>query len=153
MIVRWNGNTNWAESMYIIPGGFGCGIIQSAVFVAIQAAIDPVDKAASISGFFLATQVGTVVGTAAVSALMIGGLKETLKARLLSQGLEQTGIDEVLEQAVASVNYLDRTSQPIANAIVASYVDGLEYSHAFSLGRSIMVFFAALLLLERKLDR
>ncbi|KAM0806628.1 putative Major facilitator superfamily (MFS) profile domain-containing protein [Seiridium cardinale] len=153
MIVRWNGNTNWAESMYIIPGGFGCGIIQSAVFIAIQAAIDPVDKAASISGFFLATQVGTVVGTAAVSALMIGGLKETLKARLLSQGLEQPGIDKVLKQAVASVNYLDRTSQPIARAIVASYVDGLEYSHAFSLGCSIMVFFAALLLRERRLDR
>ncbi|KAI3325331.1 MFS general substrate transporter [Xylariaceae sp. AK1471] len=153
MTVRWNGNTNWAESMYIMPGGLGCGIIQSAVFIAIQASIDPADKAAGISGFFLATQIGTVLGMAAVSALMIGGLQQTLRARLIAEGVEQFALDEILKQAVTSVDYLDKTSKPIAKAIVASYVDGLEYSHAFSFGCSIMAFCAALLLRERRLDK
>src|SRR5688572_18364428 len=69
--------------------GLGCGIIQSAVFIAVQASIDPLDKAAGISGFFLATQIGTVLGMAAVSALMIGGLRQTLTTRLLAQGVSR----------------------------------------------------------------
>jgi hypothetical protein len=65
------------------------------VFIAIQTSVDPEDKAAGISGFFLATQVGTVIGTAAVSALMIGGLQQSLRARLIAQGLDQPELDEV----------------------------------------------------------
>ncbi|KAI0520684.1 major facilitator superfamily transporter [Xylaria bambusicola] len=152
MVIRWKGDTSWAESLYIFPGGLGCGIIQSAVFIAIQTSIDPKDKAPGISGFFLATQVGTVIGTSAVSALMIGGLQQSLRARLIAQGLSQPELNEILRQAATSVEYLDKTTRPIARAIEASYVTGLEYGHAFSFGSSIIAFCAALLLRERKLE-
>lgn len=153
MIIRWDGNTNWIESMYIFPGGLGCGIIQSAVFIAIQASIDPENKAAGISGFFLATQIGTVIGMAAVSALMIGGLRQTLAARLIAQGVATNEMSEILKQAVASVDFIHETKPSVALAIVASYVDGLEWSHAFSFGSSVLAFLAALLLRERKLEK
>ncbi|KAI1180574.1 major facilitator superfamily transporter [Nemania sp. FL0916] len=153
MTIRWNGNTSWAESLYIFPGGLGCGIIQSAVFIVIQTAIDPEDKAAGISGFFLATQIGTVIGMAAVSALMIGGLRQMLTAKLLAQGMSQVELDTILKQALTSVDYLDKASKPIARAIVASYVRGLEYSHVFSVISSIIAFCAALLLREQKLGK
>ncbi|KAI1810241.1 major facilitator superfamily transporter [Poronia punctata] len=151
MTLRWKGNTSWAESSYIFPGGLGCGIVQSAVFIAIQSAIDPKDKAAGISGFFLSTQIGTVIGTAAVSALMMVGLQQALRVKLIALGLSGTELNEVIKHAAGSVEYLDETTRPIAKAIVASYVTGLEYSHAFSLGSSIIAFCAALLLRERKL--
>jgi hypothetical protein len=54
-----------------------------------------VDKAAGISGFFLATQIGMVLGMAAVSALMIAGLQQTLRIRLLAQGVESFQLDKV----------------------------------------------------------
>lgn len=75
--------------------GLGCGIIQSTIFIAVQAAIDPKDKATVISGFFLATQIGMVLGMAAVSALMMAGLQQTLRPRLIAEGVSKLKIDKV----------------------------------------------------------
>jgi hypothetical protein len=74
------------------------------MFIAIQTSIDPKDKAPGISGFFLATQVGTVIGTAAVSALMVGGLQQSLRARLIARGLSQPELNEA-SQVNQSVPY------------------------------------------------
>jgi hypothetical protein len=65
------------------------------VFIAIQRSIDPKDKAPGISGFFLSTQVGTVIGNAVVSAAMVGGLKQSLRASLIALGISPPQVNEV----------------------------------------------------------
>ena len=75
--------------------GLGCGIIQSTIFIAVQAAINQKDKATGISGFFLATQIGIVLGMAAVSALMLAGVQQTLRPRLIAEGVSMLKIDKV----------------------------------------------------------
>ncbi|EMR69783.1 putative multidrug resistance protein [Eutypa lata UCREL1] len=129
LILRWNGDTNWAESLYIVPGGFGTGISMSAVFVALQASIDPSDRAVAASGLFLVMPVGAIIGMALSSAAMLSVLRRTLIPRLVELGLNGLQISEVVKQAVARVDYLDEAPPRVAKAVVESYIDGLEYSH------------------------
>jgi hypothetical protein len=89
LILRWHGNTNWLESMYIAPGGFGSGVVQSALFISIQAAIDPAHSAVAASSLFLASTTGMMTGMAAVAALLQEMLQRGLGRRLLSLGYSE----------------------------------------------------------------
>jgi hypothetical protein len=172
--------------------GLGTGIAQSAVFIALQASINPADKAAATSALFLMTPIGTIVGMAMSSALMIGALRRTLFERLVDLGFGFDYIQEVnmvpscrsefawmltkhfqvIRGAVAGVNYIDEAPPQIANAVVQSYIDGIEYSHCkvspiksvytmrlltpttdASLAFSILAFVAAMLLTEKYLRK
>lgn len=58
LLLRWHGHTNWLESLYIIPGGFGTGMAQSALFISLQAVIaDPAHMSPAVSFMYLS---GTV---------------------------------------------------------------------------------------------
>lgn len=86
LLLRWHGDTNVWESLYIVPGGFGAGLVQSAGFISVQAAVNPKHKAAVTSGMFLTFQIGMILGLSCVSAVMM----ETMRWRLdaLLQGMD-----------------------------------------------------------------
>ncbi|POS71965.1 major facilitator superfamily transporter [Diaporthe helianthi] len=151
LILRWHGQTNWLESLYIFPGGFGTGVALSAVFIAVQASVNKSQVAPAISALYLASGFGTVVGLAAVSATFQTGLRSTLEARLMSMHLNEESRSEILEKALASVEYIYKASGDVAEAITESYVDGLWYSHIVSLGASLLAFLLTPLLREYKL--
>lgn len=71
------------------------GIAQSAAFIALQASIDPKDKAAASSGIFLAVTLGSVVGMAGTSATIQGLLRHDIQQNLSDLGKSQRFIDEV----------------------------------------------------------
>lgn len=78
LFVRWHGDTNALESLYIIPSGFGMGITQTAIFTAIQASVDHRKKAPAIAGMYLTSQLGMILGLAIVSAVVM----ETVRWKL-----------------------------------------------------------------------
>ncbi|OTB06738.1 hypothetical protein M426DRAFT_258408 [Hypoxylon sp. CI-4A] len=129
LILRWKGETNWAESLYIIPGGFGTGISLNAVFVALQSAINPADKAVAASGLYLSIPIGSILGMAGSNAVMQGIMPTDLAARLRGIGIEGNEAQEIIKQAAARVDYLDEAPRQVAQAITQAYVHGLEYSH------------------------
>ncbi|KAF3016166.1 hypothetical protein E8E14_009600 [Neopestalotiopsis sp. 37M] len=129
LILRWQGHTNWAESMYIIPGGLGTGMAQTAVFVALQASISPRDRSSATSALFLIGPMATTMVMAVGSALIVAGLRRGLLVRLTALGLGADTIQEAIASAAADVAYLDRAPPLIAKAAVESYVEGIEYSH------------------------
>ncbi|KAF5232520.1 hypothetical protein FANTH_12937 [Fusarium anthophilum] len=151
MLLRWHGQTNWLESLYVFPGGLGMGIAQSAAFIALQASIDPKDKAAASSGIFLAVTLGSVVGMAGTSAAIQGLLRHDIQQSLSHLGKSQHFIDEVIQKAAESVSYLDEASQPIRRVLVEGYIRGIEYAHGLSIVFSGITLVTALLLKERKL--
>ncbi|KAI1497231.1 major facilitator superfamily domain-containing protein [Biscogniauxia marginata] len=153
MILRWNGHTNLAESLYIMPGGFGTGISATAVFISLQASINPEDKAVAASGLYLASPIGSIVGMAASNAVMSTVLPSHLRARLLDLGIDSIDIEKIIKQATSRVEFLDEASPPIAKAIVSSYVHGLEYTHGVSMVCAVAATIAALLLKNRQLQR
>lgn len=53
------------------------------MFVSLQAAIDPENKAAATSGLFLTWPIGMTVGLATISAVMLGVLRKNLDERLV----------------------------------------------------------------------
>ena len=87
LILRWHGHTNWLESLYIFPGGFGSGIANSALFISIQAALDPRFAAVAASTLYLASSIGMLAGMAGVSAVLQQSLRVGLDDRLTRLGM------------------------------------------------------------------
>jgi predicted MFS family arabinose efflux permease len=129
LILRWQGHTNWAESLYIIPGGFGTGIVQSALFISIQAAIDPAHAAVAASSLYLASSIGTVAGMAGVSAVLREGLRYGLAKRLGYLGFDEGKIARIIDKAARDVHYVDHARPEVASAVVRSYVEALTWTH------------------------
>ncbi|KAF7553459.1 hypothetical protein G7Z17_g3617 [Cylindrodendrum hubeiense] len=151
MLLRWTGHTGWAESLYVIPGGMGTGIAQSAVFIALQSAINPGDKAVAASGLYLTGTIGCIVGLAASSASTQVILRRVVQVKLAKQGMNKSLIDEVIKKATESVTFIDEAPKKVAEVLVEGYVKGIEYSHGISIIFSFLALIAALLIRERKL--
>ncbi|RVD87898.1 uncharacterized protein DFL_002101 [Arthrobotrys flagrans] len=62
LILRWNGQTGFLESLYIFPGGFGMGLSQAASFVAMTAGLEKEHYAVATMGLYLASSLGAVAG-------------------------------------------------------------------------------------------
>ncbi|OTA93847.1 hypothetical protein M434DRAFT_21204 [Hypoxylon sp. CO27-5] len=153
LILRWKGETNWVESLYIFPGGFGTGISLNAVFVALQAAINPMDKAVAASGLYLSIPIGSILGMAASNAVIQGVMPVYLASRLRDLGIEATEAERIIKQAAARLDYLDEVPEQISTAVVQAYIRSLEYSHGVSLFCAVLATAAALLMRNRKLTR
>lgn len=88
LILRWHGNTNWLESLYIVPGGFAMGVVGSTLFISVQAAVDPAHSAVAASSLYLASSIGALLGMAGSSAMLQGALRSGLQRRLDDAGFE-----------------------------------------------------------------
>jgi hypothetical protein len=95
MMLRWHGNTNWWESLYIIPSGFGTGIAQSALFISLQVVMDPAHMAPAISFMYLSTTVWITIGLPISNAAMQASLRSTLQTRLTDLGLSGKALQTV----------------------------------------------------------
>ncbi|KAM0273873.1 hypothetical protein ACHAQH_008168 [Verticillium albo-atrum] len=151
LVLHWHGRTNLWESLYIIPGGFGQGVAISSVFVSVQAAVDGRHKAAAISGLYLCTSVGMIVGLATVSAVVMGTMKAALEASLVGMGIGSAARAEIIGEAASSVGFIDRAEAKIGEVVVAAYVEGLSWSHGVSLVCSLLALVGAVFLGEHKL--
>ncbi|KAF6830412.1 major facilitator superfamily transporter [Colletotrichum plurivorum] len=151
LLLRWHGDTNVWESLYILPGGLGAGLVQSAGFISVQAAVNPKHKAAVTSGVFLTVQIGMIIGLSSVSAVMMETMKWRLEALLSGMGLEAAVRKTIISKATSSVDFIDHTDSDIAKAVVQAYVEGLGFSHGFSLISSVLAFFGAIFLREHRI--
>ncbi|KAI0020297.1 MFS general substrate transporter [Xylariomycetidae sp. FL0641] len=151
LILRWQGHTNWWESLYIFLGGLGSGMSSSAIFVSLNAVVEPAHKAVVASGLYLAMPVGMVLGVAASSAVMLQILHTTLDQRLLGLGLDVDVRREIIAKAAANVEYLRQLHGEIETAVIGSYVVSLRYSYLVLLAFSLSALLAGLVLRERRL--
>ncbi|KAK8002402.1 elongation factor 1-alpha protein [Apiospora arundinis] len=151
LLLRWHGHTNIWESLYILPGGLGTGIVQTITFVGVQAAIDPAHKAAAMSGIFLVVTIGGMVGMVAVNAVTIETMTQTLYTALDTMGIGESARCHIIEQAASDIDYIDKAESAISAAVVQSYVSGLSASHAVSLTASISAILASMMMREYKL--
>ncbi|KAJ4372895.1 hypothetical protein N0V83_003186 [Neocucurbitaria cava] len=151
LILRWHGDTNWLESLYIFPGGFGMGIVQSALFISIQAAIDPAFTAIATSTLYLTSTVGFLAGLAGVSAVLQEALRKGLDRRLTNLGFPDGKKWSIIERAVSDVHYIDEAKPPIAKAVMGSYIEALTWTHVLSFACSITAFLGSLFLQQHRL--
>ncbi|KAF7536396.1 hypothetical protein G7054_g4520 [Neopestalotiopsis clavispora] len=152
LILRWLGDTNWWESLYIILGGLGAGMGNTAVFVGINAIVDPSHKAVVVSGLFLSVSVGIITGVAATSALMLEVMQNHLDTNLMELGLKAAERLDIISKAAGNVEYIYKLQGQVAAAVTSAYVDGLRWGYSVSLGCSILALCAALTLRNKRLS-
>jgi MFS family permease len=138
LIVRWHGSTNWFESLYIFPCGFAMGVVQSALFISVQAGIQPEFAAIAASMLYLTSPTGSVAGLAVASAVLQGTLKQGLGQRLDKLGYDERKKWAIIEQAVSNVHYIDKAKPSIAKAVVASYIEALTWTHGKLINRNLV---------------
>ncbi|KAH7029823.1 major facilitator superfamily domain-containing protein [Microdochium trichocladiopsis] len=153
MLLRWHGQTNVWESLYIFPGGLGTGMVQTATFVAIQATIDPAHKAAAMSGIFLVVTVGVIMGMAGVSAVTLQTMAGRLAALLRLRGIDEVAVSKIVESATSSIEYIDDAPPDIAALVVEAYVYGLAAGHVVSLFGAALAVVCCFILREHELRR
>jgi MFS family permease len=166
LVLRWHGDTNWLESLYIFPCGFAMGIMQSTLFISIQAGIAPEHSAIAASVLYLTQPTGNVAGLAVASAVLQGTLRQGLGRRLEELGYEGKMKSGIIGKAASDVHYVDRATPQVAKAVIGSYVDALTWTHGkgtntrnyktlintvLSLACALTAFVGSLLLRQHKL--
>lgn len=79
----------------VYHSGFGAGMSGSAVFVSLNAVVEPVHKAVVTSGIQLAIPIGMLLGVTAGSAVMLDVIQRVLDKRLFEIGLDLESRTEV----------------------------------------------------------
>ena len=94
IILRWHGNTNWAESLYIFPGGFGAGVATSTTFIAITAGVAPSDIAVAGAGSYQAMGIGAALGSSITMSVLQAALRP-----MLGRALSKVGASDEVREA------------------------------------------------------
>lgn len=89
MLIRWNGHTNFGESLYIIPGGMGTGIASASAFVAMTALLEPQDMAMATGGYMLIVSFAMTTGITMTNTVLGLGFKHQLEQNLHGKGAEK----------------------------------------------------------------
>jgi hypothetical protein len=128
LILRWKGHTSWLESMDIVPGGFGTGMVYMATMISLMAGVKKEEIAVVTGGLYLCGGMGMVVGVAGVSSVQLGTLRP-----LLEKGLEGF-VDgkRILEEVISNVGSVEGLEEGVRKVVVEAYVKSLEYSHSES---------------------
>ncbi|KAL1902808.1 hypothetical protein Sste5346_000719 [Sporothrix stenoceras] len=153
LLFRWNGHTNWLESLYIIPSGFGAGIVQSAVFISLQAVVQPSHMAPAISILYLSSTCAMILGLACASSIMGVALKPALSSKLLELDLDPALTAEIYKNALSNIEYIATLTGAVKKAVIEAYVDSMWWSHVVSLGFSSLAFIASLVIGEKPLKK
>jgi hypothetical protein len=125
MLLRWHGHTNFFESLYIIPGGFGNGIALSASFIGLTAGVEPCQVAIASSGLYLSSNIGNVMGLSIGSAVLQTGLRKQLRI-----GLEGTdNREELIEKALSDLEFVKGLKGKVGQIVTEAYIRCLAYTH------------------------
>ncbi|KAK4223966.1 major facilitator superfamily domain-containing protein [Podospora fimiseda] len=151
LMLRWHGNTNIWESLYIFPGGFGTGIAQSAVFISLQAVVDPAHTAPAVSFMYLSSTIALTMGLSVSSAVEGVALRWMLNHKLADLGFGAEEIRKIIGDAISDVDFVDRITGQVKDAVVSSYVYGLWWTHAVSFFFSFSALSLALFIKQRRL--
>ncbi|KKA22964.1 Multidrug resistance protein Fnx1 [Rasamsonia emersonii CBS 393.64] len=124
LFLRWNGATNFWESLYILPGGIGTGIAQAGSFVSMTSKLQPQDIAMATGGFFLCTSVGVSTGITGYNAAI-----ELEFGRRLRQKLTGKGAEKIINRVLSDASYIKSLHGPVRDIVVSSYIAGLKHTY------------------------
>jgi predicted MFS family arabinose efflux permease len=85
MVLRWHGQTSTAEAFYVILPGLGMGIMQSVTFVHLAASVSHDEVPIAGTSWFLAQNIGALVGASITTSLINRVLRASLQAVLAGE--------------------------------------------------------------------
>ncbi|KAL4804571.1 major facilitator superfamily domain-containing protein [Aspergillus unguis] len=139
-LLRWNGDTGFFESLYIIFGGLGSGFASSAAFVSMTVFLEPHEVAMATSGYLLFLNFAVSAGVTSNYTLLGAEFKRQLQGRLHGPGAEK-----MIGRALSDIEYIAGLTGSVRETVVGSYVAGLKHAYTFSLVSSLLAAVAALM--------
>ncbi|KAE8370217.1 major facilitator superfamily domain-containing protein [Aspergillus caelatus] len=133
MLIRWNGHTNFGESLYIIPGGIGTGIASASAFVAMTALLEPQNMAMATGGYMLIVSFAMTTGITMTNTVLGLGFKHQLE-----QNLHGKGANKIIRRATSDTNYIAKLEGKIWEIVVGCFVAGLKNTYVICLVFSIL---------------
>ncbi|KAF7595549.1 hypothetical protein BBP40_005584 [Aspergillus hancockii] len=133
LFIRWNGNTNFWESLYIIPGGMGTGIASASAFVTMTALLEPQDMAMATSGYMLLVSFAMTTGITMTNTVLGLGFKQQLE-----KDLHGPGARKIIRRATSDTNYIAKLEGKIWETVVSCFVAGLKNTYLLCLVFSIL---------------
>jgi predicted MFS family arabinose efflux permease len=89
LFLRWEGNTGFWESLYILPGGIGTGIASASAFVAMTALLPPEEVAMATAGYMLLVGFSMTAGVTTSNSVLGMGFQRELRKNLQGPGSEK----------------------------------------------------------------
>ncbi|KAB8074279.1 major facilitator superfamily domain-containing protein [Aspergillus leporis] len=133
LFIRWNGNTNLGESLYIIPGGMGTGIASASAFVAMTSLLEPQDMAMATSGYMLLVSFAMTTGITMTNTVLGLRFKQQLE-----KSLHCPGARKIIRRATSDTNYIAKLDGTIWEIVVKCFVAGLKNTYLICLIFSIL---------------
>jgi predicted MFS family arabinose efflux permease len=94
LFLRWEGNTGFWESLYILPGGLGTGIASAAAFVAMTALLPPEEVAMATAGYMLLVGFSMTAGVTTSNSVLGMEFQRELRKNLQGPGAEKVRLQK-----------------------------------------------------------
>ena len=147
-MLRWRGQINVYESLYIFPASLGVGLLNSSQFTGLAASIEKPDLAMAVGVFYLSQQIGLMIGAGGSSALLrrafsdilvadlgdVQGRDKVSSAILLSMPFPTDLEPEMLDLSVSAANDLMLFMQ-----IIKAIVNDARYASHLTQGLQVIV--------------
>ncbi|KAJ5761771.1 uncharacterized protein N7511_005153 [Penicillium nucicola] len=146
LFLRWEGNTGFWESLYILPGGIGTGIASASAFVAMTALLPQEEVAMATAGYMLLVGFSMTAGVTTSNSVL--GMEFQ---RELRKNLQGPGSDKVIRRAMADTNYIAHLTGKIRDIVISCYVGGLKHTYLVSLACSLLASFTGLFIHHHQL--
>ncbi len=147
VLIRWNGSTRWWEVLYLLPAGFGTGIILSTTFVHLTASLEHDEVAIAATMLYCIQTMGLLIGVQVMTTVLHAELRMALDMAL--RGME--GRSKVIEDAVSDIGLIWSMPKDIRRIVTEAYVESLWYTYVVSIVFSVLAFLASLTLQEYKM--
>ncbi|KAH6684913.1 major facilitator superfamily domain-containing protein [Plectosphaerella plurivora] len=122
---RWRGSTSWYDASLVALPGAGMGIIQSSTFVHLAASLEKSEIAIAGASWFLAQNIGALLGASISTAAITFVLRNALEKAL--RGLPDA--DEILRKVVSNVEFTQSLPTDIWLLVSQSYARAIGLSN------------------------
>ncbi|CAG9989203.1 unnamed protein product [Clonostachys byssicola] len=122
---RWNGDTHFWESLYVIAGGFATGVAQSASFVTMSSHLEKQEVAMATGGFFLASSLGTVTAVTTVNVLL-----QSFFTRRLDTVVDIPNKEELIKKVTSNIDNISKLTGELRNLVVGAFVGSLKTTYS-----------------------
>ncbi|KAJ3460620.1 hypothetical protein MRS44_011487 [Fusarium solani] len=137
IFLRWRGSTRWFDALLVALPGTGMGVIQSTTFVHLAASLDRSEIAIAGASWFLAQNIGVLMGASISTATINYALRHGLE-RLL-RGVE--GRNEIIQNVTSNVEYTQNLPDHLWVLVSKAYIRAIACSNTPYCDRGQMTLF------------
>ncbi|KAJ5609852.1 Major facilitator superfamily domain general substrate transporter [Penicillium herquei] len=139
LYLKWDGQTGFWESFYIIPGGFGTGMASAAAFIAMTATLPSEEVAMATAGYMMLIGFAMTAGVTMSNSVL--GIEFE---RELRRNLRGPGSERIIKRAIADTAYIAQLGGKLREIVLECFLGGLKHTYLVSLTCSLAAAFMGL---------